>query len=59
MSDQLQQSTEEQERWTLERCIEKMERNVVKGSALQQILKAEAAAAIPQQTEQEIEHDRH
>lgn len=52
-----QQMTDEHEQWDIERAIERMERDVERGSALQNILKAEADAATRRQTETELEHE--
>lgn len=46
-----QQMTDEHEQWDIERAIERMERDVERGSAMQQILRAERLAAIRGNTE--------
>lgn len=57
MSDWQQQQGDEEHRWTLERGLTRMEEQVKRGTALQQILKAERQAAVPAETELELEHE--
>lgn len=52
------QMTDEHERWTLERCIKQMERDVVRGNALQRLI-ADEKAALLSQPKLETENERH
>jgi hypothetical protein len=56
-ADWRQQEECEERRWTLERGLARMERDVERGSALQQILAAEKAER--ELNEQERKHGNH
>jgi len=57
MSDWRQQEECEEHRWTLERGLARMEKDVERGWALLEELEAEKQAAKPAQPELEHEHD--